>query len=209
MSPLSFILYQSLQTVRDVVINQHVKKVKCTWTSCAYSTSALCTHYYCTYNKVSLLQTPLGQLKLLQLMRCPYIVHRSRGSTAYATWHAIIVYYIDTITPLRGFPKLTKFSSHFSKVLATTADIKSRLYNGKNWLFSPGTSSQSEGYSSKRLIWLVCREPLLNKGIPEMGISPLIRTLCMGPAPRKRSVQSHPWKGDTSGHCKISLGCLK
>ena len=25
---------------------------------------------------------------------------------------------------------------------------------------SPGTSSQSEGYSSKWLIWLVCREPL-------------------------------------------------
>ena len=32
--------------------------------------------------------------------------------------------------------------------------------NGKNWLLDPGTSSQSEGYSSKWLIWLVCREPL-------------------------------------------------
>ena len=32
--------------------------------------------------------------------------------------------------------------------------------NGKNWLLSPGTSSQSEGYSSKWLIWLVCRESL-------------------------------------------------
>ena len=32
--------------------------------------------------------------------------------------------------------------------------------NGKNWLLNPGTSSQSEGYSSKWLIWLVCREPL-------------------------------------------------
>ena len=30
-----------------------------------------------------------------------------------------------------------------------------------NWLLSPGTSSQSEGYSSKWLIWLVCREPLI------------------------------------------------
>ena len=29
--------------------------------------------------------------------------------------------------------------------------------NGKNWLLNPGTSSQSEGYSSKWLIWLVCR----------------------------------------------------
>ena len=32
--------------------------------------------------------------------------------------------------------------------------------NGKNWLLNPGTSSQSEGYASKWLIWLVCREPL-------------------------------------------------
>ena len=32
--------------------------------------------------------------------------------------------------------------------------------NGKYWLLSPGTNSQSEGYSSKWLIWLVCREPL-------------------------------------------------
>ena len=33
--------------------------------------------------------------------------------------------------------------------------------NGKNWLLNPGTSSQSEGYSSKWLIWLVCGEPLV------------------------------------------------
>ena len=32
--------------------------------------------------------------------------------------------------------------------------------NGENWLLRPGTSSQSRGYSSKWLIWLVCREPL-------------------------------------------------
>ena len=32
--------------------------------------------------------------------------------------------------------------------------------NGENWLLRPGTSSQSGGYSSKWLIWLVCREPL-------------------------------------------------
>ena len=31
----------------------------------------------------------------------------------------------------------------------------------KIWLLSPVTSSQSEGYSSKWLIWLMCREPLL------------------------------------------------
>ena len=34
--------------------------------------------------------------------------------------------------------------------------------NGKNSLLSPGTSSQSDGYSSEWLIWLVCREPLRN-----------------------------------------------
>ena len=33
--------------------------------------------------------------------------------------------------------------------------------DSKNWLLNPGTSSQSEGCSSKWLIWLVCREPLL------------------------------------------------
>ena len=32
--------------------------------------------------------------------------------------------------------------------------------NGKNWLLNPESSSQSEGYSSKWLIWLVVREPL-------------------------------------------------
>ena len=33
--------------------------------------------------------------------------------------------------------------------------------NGENWLFNPGTSSGSERYSSKWLIWPVCREPLV------------------------------------------------
>ena len=32
--------------------------------------------------------------------------------------------------------------------------------NGKNWLLNPESSSQSEGHSSKWLIWLVVREPL-------------------------------------------------
>ena len=35
--------------------------------------------------------------------------------------------------------------------------------NGKNWLLNPESSSQSEGYSSKWLIWLVVREPLLQE----------------------------------------------
>ena len=33
--------------------------------------------------------------------------------------------------------------------------------NGKHWLHNPQTSSQSEGYSSKWLVWLVCKEPLI------------------------------------------------
>ena len=33
--------------------------------------------------------------------------------------------------------------------------------DGNNWLLNPETSSRSEGYSSKWLIWLVCGEPLL------------------------------------------------
>ena len=61
-----------------------------------------------------------------------------------------------------GFPKLTKFCGHLSKISPANTDIKSRLYrnNGQSWLLSPGTSSQSEGYNSKWLIWLACREPL-------------------------------------------------
>ena len=62
-------------------------------------------------------------------------------------------------TCIQGFLKVIKSCSHFWKILPTNAAIKSQLYrdNGKNWLLNPGTSSQSEGYSSK---WLVCREPL-------------------------------------------------
>ena len=53
--------------------------------------------------------------------------------------------------------------SHFPKILLTSADLKNwscrKVNLAKNWLLNPGTSSQSEGYSSKWLIWLVCREP--------------------------------------------------
>ena len=37
--------------------------------------------------------------------------------------------------------------------------------NGKNWLLNPESSSQSEGYSSKWLIWLLVREPLLDNQV--------------------------------------------
>ena len=62
-----------------------------------------------------------------------------------------------------GFARLTKSCSHFLRyywpVLISKAGCKGN--NGKNWLLSPVTSSQSEGYSSKWLIWLMCREPLI------------------------------------------------
>ena len=56
--------------------------------------------------------------------------------------------------------------------------------NGKNWLLNLGTSSQSERYSSKWLIWLVCREPLnficykLHSASPRTITFLLIHNLC-------------------------------
>ena len=50
----------------------------------------------------------------------------------------------------QGSPKLTKSCSHFPKIL----QFKSRL-SRKQWLLNAGTSGHSEGYSSKRLIWVV------------------------------------------------------
>ena len=65
----------------------------------------------------------------------------------------------------QGFPKFIKSCSHFSKILSTLLTIKAGCIesNGKNWLLNPESSSQSEGYSSKWLIWLVVREPLVMK----------------------------------------------
>ena len=51
------------------------------------------------------------------------------------------------------------FRRYYWPVLTSKAGCIGKY--GKNWLLNPGTSSQSEGYSSKWLIWLVCREPLL------------------------------------------------
>ena len=54
---------------------------------------------------------------------------------------------------IQGFPKLTKSCSHFSKILVTTAEVMAKIGYSIQ-----GTSSQSEGYSSKWIIWLVCRK---------------------------------------------------
>ena len=63
---------------------------------------------------------------------------------------------------MQGCPKITESCtcSHFPRlVLLISIDPKNRLCLGNNGKI-PGTSSQSEGYRSKWLIWLVCRETL-------------------------------------------------
>ena len=52
-----------------------------------------------------------------------------------------------TVIDKTAFLKLTKSCSHLYQILLT-----------ENWLLS---RSQSEGYSSKWLVWLACGEPLL------------------------------------------------
>ena len=59
----------------------------------------------------------------------------------------------------RNLQKLVAISQRYYRpVLISKAGCKGN--NGRNWLHDPGASSQSEGNSSKWLIWLVCREPL-------------------------------------------------
>ena len=58
---------------------------------------------------------------------------------------------------------IDKGSQSFQNLVATSQKILLALKagckgsNAKNWLLSPGTCSKSEGYSSKWLVWLVCR----------------------------------------------------
>ena len=74
----------------------------------------------------------------------------------------------------QGFPILTSHGLSKDNELIS-ADLKSKvyMYSGKNaWLLSPGTSSQSEGYTSKRKIWLVLRgDPLLHNCTSILGHS--------------------------------------
>ena len=71
-----------------------------------------------------------------------------------------------------GVPEAYRVLQPFSKDIASKDGPQSRLNcivnNGKNWLLDPGTSysRQSEGYSSKWLIWLLCREPLIHVRVP-------------------------------------------
>ena len=62
------------------------------------------------------------------------------------------------------FDQLNSWASHFPKILLTRADHSKQIVKAKNWLFNSETSSQSERYSSKWLIWLACREPQTCRG---------------------------------------------
>ena len=50
------------------------------------------------------------------------------------------------------------FQRYYQPMLISKADCIGN--DGKNWLLNPGTSSRSEGYSSKWQIRLVCGVPL-------------------------------------------------
>ena len=64
----------------------------------------------------------------------------------------------------QGFLKLTNLVAISRRYYRPLVILKAGCIenNGKNWLLNPVTSSQSEGYSSIWLVWLVCREPLFN-----------------------------------------------
>ena len=49
----------------------------------------------------------------------------------------------------------------FSNILLANADLKKQVVKEAKWLFNPEISSQSEGYSSHWLIWLVRGNPWL------------------------------------------------
>ena len=64
----------------------------------------------------------------------------------------------------RSLQNLVAISQKYCQLLLT---IKAGYMgsNGKNWLLNPKSSSQSEGYRSKWLIWLLVREPLLDNQV--------------------------------------------
>ena len=68
-------------------------------------------------------------------------------------------------TPGRGSRSLQNLVAISQRYCQPLLTIKAGCMgsNGKNWLLNPESSSQSEGYSSKWLIWLVVREPLPGK----------------------------------------------
>jgi hypothetical protein len=65
-------------------------------------------------------------------------------------------------THCQEIPKLTKLCNHFHRYYWLVVILKTGCIGkyGKNRLLNPGTSSQSDGNSSKWLIWLVCGESL-------------------------------------------------
>ena len=57
----------------------------------------------------------------------------------------------QTHVQVQGFPKLTNLVAISQRSWRPLLTFKAGCVgnNGKNWLLNPGTSSQSEGYSSK------------------------------------------------------------
>ena len=71
-------------------------------------------------------------------------------------------YYMYIYMYTRGSRSLQNLVAISQKYCQPLLTIKAGCMgsNGKNWLLNPESSSQSEGYSSKWLIWLVVRELL-------------------------------------------------
>ena len=83
-----------------------------------------------------------------------------------APWRMLYILACKPLYMYTGVPKVYKILNlvaisprYYWPVLNSTAGCIGN--KDKNWLLSLGTSSQSERYSSKWLIWLVCREPLV------------------------------------------------
>ena len=74
----------------------------------------------------------------------------------------IVMHGIVHVHKLRGSRSLQNLVAVSQRYCQPLLTIKAGCIgsNGKNWLLNPESSSQSEGYSSKWLIWLVVREPL-------------------------------------------------
>jgi hypothetical protein len=64
---------------------------------------------------------------------------------------------------------------------------------GKNWLLNPWTSSQSDGNSSKWLVWLVCGKPLLRQSANQINLLVVLqlRSRGLARAPKWRCLHVH------------------
>ena len=108
------------------------------WFLFMYS-STLCIVTYASTNLCNRNLTRIIRINKSHAEICHFTVFTSRGSRSLQNLVAI-------------------FQRYYRPVLTSKAGCI-RKY-GKNWLLNSETSSHSEGYSSKWLIWLVYGEPL-------------------------------------------------